>query len=190
MRLFHLWKTEKMLGKEHPDTLTSVYCVAYLLLQKKWYKDANFFFSIEHTLNIGRYSERSTRLLQHAHGNIQIGVFFFAESNACPLLFPSFYFCPFYFCPILLLLPLKHSIDTLRCHKTFDIFLSATGQSKRIPDDQPTPEDAPVKRAGIGIVVSASSTSLPYSITHSPPPTPAPADIPLRSAPLRFEYVA
>ena len=96
-------------------------------------------FTIEHTLNIGRYSERSTRLLQHAHGNIQIRVFCFAESNACPFLFPLFYFCSFYFCPILLLLPLNHSIDTLRCHRTFDISLSATGRSKRIPDDQPTP---------------------------------------------------
>ena len=35
MRVFNLWKIENMLGKEHPDTLTSVYCVAYLLLQKK-----------------------------------------------------------------------------------------------------------------------------------------------------------
>lgn len=31
---------ETVLGKEHPDTLTSVYCLAYLLHQKKWYKDA------------------------------------------------------------------------------------------------------------------------------------------------------
>ena len=28
-------------------------------------------------------------------------------------------------------------------------------------------EDTPVKRAGIGIIISASSTSLPYSITHT-----------------------
>ena len=31
---------ETVLGKEHPDTLTSVYCLAYLLHQKKRYKDA------------------------------------------------------------------------------------------------------------------------------------------------------
>lgn len=44
MRVFHLRKTEKMLGKEHPNTLTSVYCLAYLLHQKKRYKDAEMFY--------------------------------------------------------------------------------------------------------------------------------------------------
>ena len=33
--------------------------------------------------------------------------------------------------------PLNHSIDTSRCYRTFNI-LSATGRSKRIPDDQST----------------------------------------------------
>ncbi|OCK93228.1 uncharacterized protein K441DRAFT_662008 [Cenococcum geophilum 1.58] len=32
---------EKALGKEHPDTLTSVYCLAYLLHQRQQYKDAS-----------------------------------------------------------------------------------------------------------------------------------------------------
>lgn len=31
---------EKALGKEHPNTLTSVCCLAYLLHQQKKYKDA------------------------------------------------------------------------------------------------------------------------------------------------------
>ena len=53
---------EAVLGKEHPDTLTSVYCLVYLLHQKKRYKDAKVFI-IEHTLDIGRHSERSTRPL-------------------------------------------------------------------------------------------------------------------------------
>ena len=35
---------ERVLGKEHPDTLTSVYCLAYLLHQKKRYKDAEVFY--------------------------------------------------------------------------------------------------------------------------------------------------
>ena len=33
-----------MLGKEHSDTLTSVYCLAYLLYQNKRYKDAEIFY--------------------------------------------------------------------------------------------------------------------------------------------------
>ena len=101
---------------------------------KRNYARMRKIFTIEHTLNIGRYSERSIRLLQHAHGNIQIGVFCFAESNACPFLFPSFYFCP-----LLLLPPLNHRIDTSKCNRTFNILLSAIGRSKRIPDDQSTP---------------------------------------------------
>src|SRR5438046_3001318 len=32
---------EKALGKEHPDTLTSVYCFAYLLHQRQQYEDAS-----------------------------------------------------------------------------------------------------------------------------------------------------
>ena len=94
-------------------------------------------FTIEHTLEVERHSERRTRLLQHAHSTNQIGVCF-ADSNACPFLFPSFYFCPSYFCFILLLLLLNHSIDTLRCYSIFSILLSVTSRSKRIPDDQPT----------------------------------------------------
>ena len=35
---------ERVLGKEHPDTLTSVYCLVYLLHQKKRYKDAEVFY--------------------------------------------------------------------------------------------------------------------------------------------------
>ena len=35
---------ERVLGKEHPDTLTSVYCLAYLLHHKKRYKDAEVFY--------------------------------------------------------------------------------------------------------------------------------------------------
>ena len=35
---------ERVLGKEHPDTLTSVYCLAYLLHQKQQYKDAEMFY--------------------------------------------------------------------------------------------------------------------------------------------------
>ena len=35
---------ERVLGKEHPDTLMSVYCLAYLLYQKKRYKDAEVFY--------------------------------------------------------------------------------------------------------------------------------------------------
>ena len=31
MKVFHCRKIENMLGKEHPDTLTSVYSLAYLL---------------------------------------------------------------------------------------------------------------------------------------------------------------
>lgn len=36
--------TERVLGKEHPDALTSVYCLAYLLYHKKRYKDAEVFY--------------------------------------------------------------------------------------------------------------------------------------------------
>ena len=36
--------TETVLGKEHPSTLTSVYCLVYLLHQKKRYKDAEVFY--------------------------------------------------------------------------------------------------------------------------------------------------
>ncbi|KAF2174720.1 hypothetical protein K469DRAFT_519637, partial [Zopfia rhizophila CBS 207.26] len=32
---------ENKLGKDHPDTLTSVYCLAYLLHQQKPYKEAS-----------------------------------------------------------------------------------------------------------------------------------------------------
>ena len=64
---------------------------------------------------------------------------FFSGSNAYPLLFPFFCFCPSYFCPSLLLPPLNHSIDTSRCYMTFNRLLSATSRSKRIPDDKPTP---------------------------------------------------
>ncbi|OCK97425.1 tetratricopeptide repeat domain protein, partial [Cenococcum geophilum 1.58] len=32
---------EKALGKEHPDTLTSVYCLAYLYHQRKQYDTAS-----------------------------------------------------------------------------------------------------------------------------------------------------
>ena len=35
---------ETVLGKEHPDTLTSVYCLAHLLHQNKRYKDAEVFY--------------------------------------------------------------------------------------------------------------------------------------------------
>ncbi len=35
---------ETVLGKEHPSTLTSVYCLAYLLHQKKRYKDEEVFY--------------------------------------------------------------------------------------------------------------------------------------------------
>ena len=34
----------RVLGKEHPDTLTSVYCLAYLLHHKKQYEDAEVFY--------------------------------------------------------------------------------------------------------------------------------------------------
>ena len=60
---------ESVLGKEHPYTLTSVYCLAYLLHHKKRYMDAEV-FTIEHTLDTERHWERSTRLLQHARGTI------------------------------------------------------------------------------------------------------------------------
>jgi tetratricopeptide (TPR) repeat protein len=33
--------SEKALGKEHPDTLTSVYCFAYMLHKQKRYKPAS-----------------------------------------------------------------------------------------------------------------------------------------------------
>ena len=36
--------SETILSKEHPDTLTSVYYLAYLLHQKKRYKDAEVFY--------------------------------------------------------------------------------------------------------------------------------------------------
>ena len=35
---------ERVLGKEHPDTLTTVHCLAYLLHQMKRYKDAEVFY--------------------------------------------------------------------------------------------------------------------------------------------------
>ena len=35
---------EMVLGKEHPDTLMSVYSLAYLLHHKKRYKDAEVFY--------------------------------------------------------------------------------------------------------------------------------------------------
>ena len=57
----------------------------------------------------------------------------------CPSYFCPSYFCPSYFCSSLLLPPLNHSIDTSRCYMTFNILLSPTSWSKRIPDDQPTP---------------------------------------------------
>lgn len=49
---------------------------------------------------------------------VKIGAFF-SGSNACPLPFPCFCFCPSYLCPLLLLPPLNHSIDTSRCYRTF-----------------------------------------------------------------------
>ena len=36
--------TKRVLRKEHPDTLTNVYCLAYLLHHKKRYKDAEVFY--------------------------------------------------------------------------------------------------------------------------------------------------
>ena len=33
-----------MLGKKYSDTLTSVYCLIYLLYHKKWYKDTDVFY--------------------------------------------------------------------------------------------------------------------------------------------------
>ena len=36
--------TDMVLGKEHPDTLTSVYCLIYLLYHKKRYKDTEVFY--------------------------------------------------------------------------------------------------------------------------------------------------
>ena len=35
---------ERMLGKEHPSTLTSVYCLVCLLHQKQRYKDTEVFY--------------------------------------------------------------------------------------------------------------------------------------------------
>ena len=35
---------ERVLGKEYPDSLTSVYCLAYLLHPKKRYKDAEVLY--------------------------------------------------------------------------------------------------------------------------------------------------
>ena len=56
MRVFHLRRTEKMLGKEYSDTLTSVYCLAYLLHQRTGTRMRKC-STIEHTLDIGRHSE-------------------------------------------------------------------------------------------------------------------------------------
>ena len=87
---------------------------------------------------------------------------FFLGSNACPLLFP--FFC---FCPLLLLPPLNHSKDKSKCNRTFTILLSVTGRSKGIPNDQPTSRILLSREQVLGIIISASSTSLPYSIAHT-----------------------
>ena len=61
---------------------------------------------------------------------------FFSGSNACPPLFPIFLLLP------ILLLPFTTSSPTQpqqRHNRTSNILLKATGGSKRIPDDQPTP---------------------------------------------------
>ena len=92
---------------------------------------------------------------------------FFSGSNAYPLLFPFFCFCPSYFCSFLLLPPLNHSKDTSKCNRIFNILLSVTGRSKGIPNDQPTPRILLSREQVFGIIISASSTSLPYSITHT-----------------------
>ena len=38
----------KVLGKDHADTLTSIYCLAYLMHQLKQYKDAKLLYSQAH----------------------------------------------------------------------------------------------------------------------------------------------
>ena len=88
-------------------------------------------------------------------------------SNVCLLLSPIFYFCASYFCPLLLLPPLNHSMDISRCYRIFNILLSAISRSKGNFWRLSYFENAPVKKVGIGIVISASLTSLPYSITST-----------------------
>ena len=87
---------------------------------------------------------------------------FFSGLNACPLLFPIFLVLPILLLPFTSFSPTK---PQQRYNRTFNILLKATGGSERIPDD--LFEDTPVKRAGIGIVISTSSTSLLYTITHT-----------------------
>ena len=52
---------EKVLGKEHLDTLTSVYCLAYLLHHKKQCKDAEVFYH--------RACSRYRKILKEKHPN-------------------------------------------------------------------------------------------------------------------------
>ena len=86
---------------------------------------------------------------------VKIGAFFLG-SNAYPLLFLFFCFCPFYFCPLLLLPSLNHSIDISRCYITFNILLSVTSRLKRISDNQSTPRML-LSREQISILLSRLS---------------------------------
>ena len=66
---------------------------------------------------------------------------------------------------LLLLPPTNHSIDTLRCYRTFNILLSANGWPKKTPNDQLTPRIL-LSRKQISAILSQLPQRRYRIITH------------------------